>query len=311
MNVVSTIQDLRECVLNWRRKDLTVGMVPTMGTLHEGHLALVDRCRVRADRTLATIFLNPAQFGPSDDFEIYPRTFDQDLTLLRKRGCDLVFAPSVEELFPDGYRTRGQFRTQVSVFGLGDRLCGAVRPGHFSAIATQVMKLFMIGMPDIAFFGEKDYQQLQVIRRMTRDLNVPVEIESIPTVRDPDGLALSSRNAYLTPEERKIAPSLYCILCAAIRELSNGDKPAAVSERARENLLRSGFISVDYVTLADAELLETLEQADRPARLLAAARLGRARLIDNLSVAALVRTLLAAAPGPVLAAARHPVAAAS
>ncbi|HEY6389869.1 MAG TPA: pantoate--beta-alanine ligase [Bryobacteraceae bacterium] len=280
MNVVSTIRDVRQHVRDWRRQGLTVGMVPTMGSLHEGHLALVDRSRARCGRTLATIFVNPTQFGPSEDFNAYPRVFDRDVKLLNERGCDLVFAPSVEELFPDGYQTLEQFRTRVNVHELCDGLCGALRPGHFSAIATQVMKLFMIGQPDFAFFGEKDYQQLQVVRRMVRDLSVPVEIESIPIVRAPDGLALSSRNAYLTPEERKIAPLLSRVLCSAVRELQDGGKLPIVTERARENLIGGGFSSVDYVTLVD-DLLQPLEVADKPARLLAAAWLGRARLIDN------------------------------
>ena len=279
--LLTTIDAVRARVRDWRHQGLRVGMVPTMGTLHEGHLALVDRSRARTNRTLATIFLNPTQFGPDEDFEAYPRTFEQDLKNLAARGCDVVFAPSVAELFPDGFRTMDEFRTRVTVHGLSEPLCGAFREGHFAAVATQVMKLFMIGLPDVAFFGEKDYQQLQVVRRMVRDLNVPVEIEAVPTVRDSDGLALSSRNAYLTAEERAIAPWVYRVLCEAVGELRAGGAPGAVTEAARRILIEKGFASVDYVTLVDAETLQTLDRADNPARLLAAARLGKARLIDN------------------------------
>jgi pantoate--beta-alanine ligase len=285
MLCVRTIAELRSLLRAWKNSAHTIGLVPTMGALHDGHLSLVERSSALADRTIVTIFVNPMQFGENEDYGKYPRQEQDDLSLLEERGgCDAVFIPSVTELFPDGRFTLADFVTKVSVDRLSDRLCGLHRPGHFTAVATQVMKLLMISLPDIAVFGEKDYQQLQVIRRMVHDLNVPVAIDSAPTVREPDGLAMSSRNAYLTPDHRAIAPLLYQTLCAAANELQQGGLVDDVLQRAVTTLTTGGFRSVDYVSLVDAENLDALQRLDRPARIAAAVRLGPARLIDNIAV---------------------------
>ena len=268
----------------WRKAGFSVGVVPTMGALHEGHSSLVQRSRERCHRTVATIFVNPIQFGSNEDLSLYPRPFDRDVRLLEDDGCDLLFAPTVTELFPDGCRPPNEFCTSVAVHGIGDGLCGEFRPGHFAGVATQVVKLFMITMPDVAFFGEKDYQQLQVVRRMVQDLNIPVSIEAGPTIRASDGLAISSRNTYLNAVERAIAPQLFYALRTASVELLGGADLETVKSRAVEHLYSVGFDRVEYMTLVDAELLDPIHRADRPSRLLAAAWLGRTRLIDNVAV---------------------------
>lgn len=286
MLLLRTIPELRSQLTAWRTKGLSVGFVPTMGALHEGHLSLVKRSNQLADRTLVSIFVNPIQFDRADDFARYPRTEPEDVAKLEAGGgCDAVFGPAVVEMFPDGRPRDGAFATQVSVERLSDRLCGLYRPGHFTGMSTLVMKLLMTAMADVAVFGEKDYQQLQIIRRMVRDLNVPVRIESGATVREHDGLAMSSRNTYLDPEQRARAPRLFEALNTAARRIQAGDDVPEVVARAGAFLLESGFRSVDYITLVAPDTLASLSSLEMPARLVAAAWMGPARLIDNIPVA--------------------------
>jgi pantoate--beta-alanine ligase len=251
-----------------------------MGALHEGHLALVATARRECGRVIASIFVNPKQFGPSEDFAAYPRDEAADLGLLRAAGVDLAFLPAVAEMYPPG------FATSVAVGGLGEGLCGRRRPGHFAGVATVVTKLLLQSLPDAAYFGEKDYQQLLIIRRLARDLDIPVRIAAVPTVRAADGLALSSRNAYLTTEERRSAP----LLARVLREIAGvlAGEPDAVERelaRGRAALERAG-LAVEYLELRDAESLAPLAAATAPARIFAAVRLGRTRLIDNMPLAA-------------------------
>jgi len=249
-----------------------------MGALHRGHLALVEAARRRCERVVASLFVNPKQFGPREDFTAYPRDEAADLAKFREGGVDLVFAPTVEEMYPAG------FVTTVRVAGVGDELEGAHRPGHFDGVATVVSKLLLQCLPDIACFGEKDYQQLLVVRRMARDLDIPVKIEGIATVREPDGLALSSRNVYLSTEERRIAPLLYRVLNDTATALAaNPENVAAALQNAVAELRQAEF-APDYLELRDAANLSPMTRLDRPARLLAAAHLGRTRLIDNIPV---------------------------
>ena len=278
--VVTTVAELRATIAAWRAQRLSIGLVPTMGALHSGHLSLVDRASAQCDRTIVTIFVNPIQFGPGEDFDRYPRQAADDLAMLGTRNCDLVFMPHPDELFPEG---PGGLRTSVTVRGLGDTLCGPSRPGHFAGVATIVTKLLMLTLPDVAVFGEKDYQQLQIIRTVVRDLDIPVAIDGAPTVREPDRLAMSSRNAYLTPALRALAPRLYQTLQETALRLSAGEPPRAVIAAAAASLGECGF-AVDYVSLVDAASLEPIDRLDRPARLAMAARLGQTRLIDNVPV---------------------------
>jgi len=253
--------------------------VPTMGALHEGHLSLVQRARADDDTVVVSIFVNPAQFGPSEDYARYPRDPDRDLALLRDVGTDLVFMPPVEEIYPQG------FDTYVEVGKLAQVLEGASRPGHFRGVATVVAKLFNIVQPHRAYFGQKDAQQLAVIRRLTRDLGLPVEVVGLPTVREPDGLAMSSRNAFLSPEERKAALVLYRSLEAAQELWRSGVRDASlIRQRMGELLAGEPLARVDYVSVADAETLEELETVDRPALVSLAVRIGKTRLIDNVGL---------------------------
>jgi pantoate--beta-alanine ligase len=256
-----------------------IGLVPTMGAIHDGHLALVREAKRACARTVATLFVNPRQFAPSEDLAGYPRDESGDAAKLAAAGCDLLFAPDVNEMYRPG------FATTVSVSGLTAGLCGPFRPGHFEGVATIVAKLLIHAMPDAAYFGEKDYQQLLVVRRMARDLDLPVEIVGVPTVRAPDGLALSSRNAYLTPAERAVAPALHRTLAETVERLADGTTLAA-DEIARVLIAlgRAGFQKIDYVAVCDAETLAPLVRVTAPARVLAAAWLGKARLIDNVPV---------------------------
>lgn len=280
MAVVRTVADLRRLVRGWRAEGgATVGLVPTMGALHDGHLSLVRTARARCDRVVATLFVNPKQFNRPDDLAAYPRTEASDAALLEPEGVDALFAPPVEQMYPRG------FATSVSVSGVSAGLCGAARPGHFDGVATVVTKLLLQAQPDAAFFGEKDYQQLQVIRRFAADLDIPVDIVGCPTVRAADGLALSSRNAYLTAAERRIAPALHATLARTATRLERGEPAAAALADGIAAIRTAGFASVDYLELRAAEGLAPLERADRPGRLLAAAWLGKARLIDNVAVA--------------------------
>ena len=276
--VVDTVAELRRTVSAWRAVGATVGLVPTMGYLHRAHMALVEFAQARTDLVVTSIFVNPTQFGENEDYGTYPRDLEGDLAKLVAAGVDLAFTPRLGEIYPHG------FSTTVSVSGVSDGLCGKARPGHFDGVATVVSKLLLHCLPDLAVFGEKDYQQLQVIRRMARDLDIPVAIEGVPTVREDDGLALSSRNAYLCERERAAAPALYRVLCATARAVVEGTPAAAARERAHAALAAAGFDRVEYVELCDAETLAPVERPARPARLLAAAWLGRTRVIDNVAV---------------------------
>ncbi len=278
LGIARDVAALRARVRDWRQQGASVGLVPTMGALHDGHLALIRRSLASSARTCVTLFVNPKQFGANEDFARYPRDEARDLALIEKAGAHLAFMPSVMEMYPEGYQTR------VSVGVLGDALEGEFRPGFFAGVATVVTKLLLQALPDMAFFGEKDYQQLLVIRRLARDLDIPVEIASVPTVREADGLALSSRNAYLASPERKIAPALYRVLVQAAKDLAGGEPPGAVESRAARALQEAGFTRVDYVAARDAETLEEPKGPSRPRRLLAAAWLGQTRLIDNVAV---------------------------
>ncbi|RAK61551.1 pantoate--beta-alanine ligase [Phenylobacterium hankyongense] len=280
LSVVRTVADLRAHVRTWKARGERVGFVPTMGALHEGHLSLVRLARERADHVVASVFVNPTQFGPNEDFDAYPRTEARDAELLASAGCELLFAPDVAEMYAPG------FSTTVTVAGVSEPLDGAARPGHFAGVATVVSKLLMQAAPDVAVFGEKDYQQLQVIRRLVRDLDIPVEIVGGPTARAPDGLALSSRNAYLSVEERAAAPALARALTAAAEQLRAGAAVDQTEAQARAALEAAGFRKIDYVEVRAADDLARLGPGPvaAPARILAAAFLGRTRLIDNIAV---------------------------
>jgi pantoate--beta-alanine ligase len=274
-DVVRRVADLRARVAMWRKAGERVGLIPTMGSLHEGHLTLVRAAKKDGARAVATLFVNPTQFGPNEDLAAYPRDESADRRLLGEARADLLFAPDVSEMYPQG------FATNVTVAGLTEHLCGPHRPGHFAGVATVVCKLLNQAGADCAYFGEKDFQQLQVIRRMARDLDIATEIVGVPTVRDPDGLALSSRNRYLSPAERSQAAAFPRLLREAVATLADGREAAAELEKVREGLTAAGFRKIDYVTLADSETLQPLERASKPSRLVAAAWLGRTRLIDN------------------------------
>ncbi len=276
--VLGSVEALRAEIARWRGAGESIALVPTMGALHAGHLALIEAGRRLAQRTLATIFVNPTQFGPDEDFTHYPRDEVLDLAVLAKAGVDSVFVPQVETMYPPG------FRTTVTVAGLSDGLDGRYRPGHFAGVATIVTKLLLQALPDVALFGEKDYQQLLLIKRLARDLDIPVRIVGVPTVREPDGLALSSRNHYLTRAERRIAPKLHATLARVAASLGKGGVAASQLAAGRLALEKAGFDEVQYFELCDAATLEPLARVDRAARLLAAAQLGKTRLIDNVPV---------------------------
>lgn len=280
MQTIYRLDDLRAAVAASKTGEKTLALVPTMGALHEGHLTLVRRARALADAVAVSIFVNPRQFAPGEDFDAYPRRLETDAALLAAEGVDILWAPAPDEVYPRG------FATTVSVAGLDEPLCGAARPGHFDGVATVVCKLFNQVQPDFALFGEKDWQQLAIIRRMARDLDLALPradaIVGVPTVREADGLALSSRNQYLTPEERSQAAALPRAIETAIASLRAGGDADGAMETLRTTLLRSGFARVDYAELRDAETLDLLDAlGSRPARVLVAAHLGKARLIDN------------------------------
>jgi pantoate--beta-alanine ligase len=275
--IVRTVAELRARVGTWKQAGERVALVPTMGALHEGHLSLVRLARARAGRVVASVFVNPTQFGPGEDFAAYPRDEARDAALLAGAGCELLYAPSVQEMYPPGASTT------VTVAGVSEPLDGQARPGHFAGVATVVTKLLNQCAPDVAVFGEKDFQQLLVIRRLVRDLDLPVEIVGAPIMRAEDGLALSSRNAYLTASERPVAGKLNRILAAAAERLGAGDPVSKVERQAVDALAAAGFGPIDYVEARDPETLDRLGPGPirGRARLLAAATLGGARLIDN------------------------------
>jgi pantoate--beta-alanine ligase len=281
LQIVRTIPELRATLRVWRAAGQRIALVPTMGALHDAHMALMQAGRARADRVVATIFVNPTQFAAHEDLDTYPRREAQDIEKLRADGIDLLFAPEAGEVYPDG------FATTVTVAGVSEGLCGEYRPGHFEGVATVVTKLLLQALPDIALFGEKDYQQLQVIRRLTWDLDIPVEIAGVPTVREADGLAMSSRNLHLSEAERAIAPQLHETLAGVAEQIIAGTSPEAACAAGRAQLVESGFEPVEYLELRHAETLDVPTQpldASTPCRLLAAVWLGDTRLIDNIAV---------------------------
>ena len=275
--MVRTVTDLRRQVARWRSDGLTVSFTPTMGALHEGHLSLVKRAKAEADRVIASVFVNPTQFGPGEDLDAYPRDEAGDAAKLAGAGCDLLFAPAVGEMYPEG------FATSVRVSGLTNCLCGASRPGHFDGVATVVSKLLGQARPDIAVFGEKDYQQLQVIKRVNADLDLGARIIGAPTVREEDGLAMSSRNAYLSEGQRLSAGKLNVILNNAAGALSRGARVGETLDAARKALAAAGFDRIDYLEARSSEglALQGPGPVTEPSRVFAAAFLGKTRLIDN------------------------------
>lgn len=280
MQTIREARQLPAALIALRAGGKSLALVPTMGALHAGHLALIAEGKRHADHVAATVFVNPMQFGANEDFGRYPRQEEKDAQLLEEAGCDLLWLPQPDEIYPPG------FATTVRVKGLSDRWEGEARPGHFDGVATVVAKLLCAVRPDIAVFGEKDFQQLAVIRRMTQDLELGVEILGVPTVRDADGLALSSRNAYLSADERERAVALPQALKEAARAILSGEPVATALDEAVGQLKAAGFSKVDYVALVNALTLEPLEKAGGPMRLIAAATIGRTRLIDNLPVEA-------------------------
>lgn len=278
MQIIRDVMSLRAAISALKAGDKKIALVPTMGALHDGHMSLVRRAKEHADHVVASIFVNPTQFGPNEDLAAYPRQEAQDAALLEGEGTAILWAPTVAEMYPPG------FATSISVKGVSEGLCGAARPGHFDGVATVVAKLFQQVQPHVALFGEKDYQQLAVIRRMVVDLNVPVDIIGVETARAEDGLALSSRNAYLSVEERAQAAELPRAMRDAVAALEAGEAPDAVLGQVRARLGAAGFGPVDYVELCDAASLAPVRSLGAPARLLIAARLGRTRLIDNFAV---------------------------
>ena len=278
IETVRNVEDLREQVREWRVQGLNVGLVPTMGALHAGHMALAERSIATTDRTIATLFVNPKQFGEGEDLDGYPRDEVRDREKLAQAGVHFLFAPDVAQMYPSN------FSTGVKVGGLGDILEGKFRPGFFDGVATVVSKLLNQAGADKAFFGEKDYQQLQVITRMTRDLNIPTIIEGVPTIREEDGLALSSRNVYLNSQERTAAPILFKTISEVASKVKAGDNISELEAWGREQVLAAGFSNVDYLSVLDAQTLEAYLRPARPGRVLVAAKLGRARLIDNVAV---------------------------
>jgi pantoate--beta-alanine ligase len=282
MNTVKTVLDLRAAVARARSEGKRIGLTPTMGNLHSGHVALVSKAVQRADFVVATIFVNPLQFGPNEDLATYPRTLAADQEKLLQAGCHLLFTPTVEEMYPHGMADQ----TLVSVPHLSEGLCGASRPGHFDGVATVVSKLFNMVQPDLAVFGEKDFQQLAVIRAMVRDLNMPIKIIGEPTVRADDGLALSSRNGYLSPEQRAAAPALYRVISQIGAAIRAGEQDfVGLLEDGRRQLEAAGF-RIDYLEIRDASSLRPATAQDSDLVILAAAFLGKTRLIDNLHLSA-------------------------
>ncbi|MEJ6404215.1 pantoate--beta-alanine ligase [Yoonia sp. 2307UL14-13] len=273
-----TLAGLRAQTGAWRKAGETVGVVPTMGALHQGHLSLARAARERCDRVIVTIFVNPKQFNNPDDLENYPRTEEDDARKLESTGVDLIYVPEPDQIYPDG------FATTVTVAGLTDMLCGATRPGHFDGVATVVPKLFLQTAADFAFFGEKDYQQLQVVRRLAADLDIPIEVIGCPTIREEDGLAMSSRNLLLSDRSRIKAPVLAEVMEDMRVQLKGGAAMNDIADAAKDRILAAGFTDIDYLELRDGGELSPLDRSKPDARLFAAAWLAGVRLIDNIAV---------------------------
>ncbi|MER8684674.1 pantoate--beta-alanine ligase [Mesorhizobium sp. M0199] len=276
--IVRSVAQLRQIVAAWRREGVRIAVVPTMGVLHEGHLSLVRAALVKADRVIVTLFVNPKQFNSQADLAAYPSTEDEDAAKLAPLGAHLLYAPDAEEMYP------AAFATTVSVSGVSEGLCGAFRPGHFDGVATVVAKLFLQTSADFGFFGEKDFQQLQLVRRMARDLDIPITIVPCPTVREADGLALSSRNVRLSQAERAVAPELSSVLLETAERLARGSPVLPTLAEARAAILAAGYREVEYLELRDEADLRPMTSLDRPARLLVGAWLGGTRLIDNVRI---------------------------
>ena len=273
--IVRTIDTLRETVRAWQMAGETTALVPTMGYLHDAHQALIKAGRAKSDRTVVSIFVNPKQYGPNEDFKSYPRQEKRDLEILEACGADLVFLPAQEEMYPSG------FSATIDIPAFSNKLCGIGRPGHFSGVATVCAKLFLQCMPDMAVFGEKDYQQLQIIRWLVKDLNIDVDICGVPTVREEDGLAMSSRNIYLNADERTRASQISAILSASAKRLSDG---MPVDQELNNAFIKFASLvgeTPEYLELCDAQDLEIIKQVRKPARLMVAVKLGKTRLIDN------------------------------
>ena len=280
MIIANTISQVRDQVRQWRRKGLTVGLVPTMGYLHEGHGSLVGKAAEDCDRVVASVFVNPTQFAPGEDLASYPRDFERDCEILEKQGCSMVFHPSVDEMYPDG---NGRTDTYIEILNdMPKQLCGRTRPNHFRGVCTVVGKLFNIVLPDKAYFGEKDAQQLAIIRRMVRDLSYGIEIVGCPIVREPDGLAKSSRNIHLKPDERKAAAVLYRSLKIAEEMASDGEKSSkAVTDAVRAEIEKEPLAEVEYVSAVDSLSMEPVEMVGKGTLIAIAVRIGQTRLIDN------------------------------
>jgi pantoate--beta-alanine ligase len=278
MEIIRGKEGLKEAIRRLKAVGKTIGLVPTMGALHAGHISLVEIVKREADIVVVSIFVNPTQFGPNGDLSKYPRTEAEDIRKLERVGAAIAYIPTTEEIYPQGFITR------VQVPGISNELCGAFRPGHFDGVATVVTKLFMQAMPDVAVFGEKDYQQLHIIRQFTRDLDIPVKIIGAPIMREADGLAMSSRNRYLSEKERVTSASLYRVLMETAENLKEAKEITAALAQAKKALLEAGFTKIDYIELRDAETLAAAVGLAKPARLLAVAWLGVTRLIDNIAV---------------------------
>ena len=278
LDIVRTVTELRERVGAWRKENQSVALIPTMGSLHAGHLSLMQLGREQCNKVIATIFVNPLQFSPSEDFETYPREENDDVRKLIDEDVDLLFAPDVKEMYQTGATTT------INVGGLTDSLCAVSRPGFFDGVATVVTKLLLQALPDVAIFGEKDYQQLLVIKRLVTDLDIPVKIIGGPTIRELDGLALSSRNVYLDPKSRSIAPAIYNILNRYASAISKGNDIEKCLKLAKKDIQDAGFGKIDYLDLRNEQTLQRCTTKEEPSRLFAAVWLGSTRLIDNISV---------------------------